>query len=301
MKELSQPNAIFPEITTEPIEQSHRQSDRIFFLQREFYCIVARYNRHFAGKTRPTRDLRQLDEFIRHLGNLKERAQALPEGAETIVQERISQLQTRIDAELALFEGEQEAIAATRRSENLAERSAYLGDRINEQFAIYRGHFAGQPRLSRRPGLLLRVIDNLEEIGTALSDPAFDALEDGGVRTANLELVLENLQALRRELGMIELEHQASSVAERIASLGAAANTIIQEYNLYYAGQERVTRDLARLGLLCDQLAELALQMGEVSSLVNSPANARNLEIVQACISLYEQEYPQIAATKEQP
>jgi len=300
MPERSQPNAIVPETTTEPIEQSNRQSDRILALQREFYSIVARYNRHFAGKTRATRDLRQLDELIAHLRNLKQRGEVLQEGAETIVQEQISQLQTRIDAELALFEGERDAIAATRRSENLASQSAYLADRINEQFAIYRGHFAGQPRLSRRPGLLQRVIDNLQDIHNELSDPAFDALEDGGARATNLQLVIENLQSLRQELGMIELEHQASSVAERIASLGAAANTIIQEYNLYYAGQERTTRDLPRLGLICDQLAELALQMGEVSSLVNSQANARNLEIVQTCISLYEQEYQQIAAAKEQ-
>ncbi|MFB2975790.1 hypothetical protein [Microseira sp. BLCC-F43] len=136
MPELSQPNAIVPETTTESVEQSNRQSDRILALQREFYSIVARYNRHFAGKTRATRDLRQLDELIAHLRNLKQRGEALQEGAETIVQEQIFQLQTRIDAELALFEGERDAIAATRRSENLAERSAYLADRINEQFAI---------------------------------------------------------------------------------------------------------------------------------------------------------------------
>lgn len=299
MKELSKPSAIISETTTEPVEQSDRHSDRLFALQREFYCIVARYNRHFAGKTRATRDLRQLYEFIAHLRNLKARAEALREGAET-VQERIYALQTRLDAELALFEGEQEAIAATQRSENLAERAAYLADRINEQFTIYQGHFAGHPRLSRRPGLLQRVINNLEEIRDELSDPAFDALEDAGVRATNLQLVAQNLQSLHRELGMIELEHQASSVAERIASLGAAANTLIREYQLHYAAQERVTCDLARLGLLCDQLTELALQMGDVSSVVNSQANARNLEIVQFCLELYEQEYQQIAAAKAQ-
>ena len=92
MKDLSQPNAIVPEITTEPIEQSHRQTDRILALQGEFFALVARYNRHFAGKTRPTRDLRQLDEFIAHLRNLKDCVRTFPEGAETIVQERISQL-----------------------------------------------------------------------------------------------------------------------------------------------------------------------------------------------------------------
>ncbi|MUG96075.1 hypothetical protein F7734_28525 [Scytonema sp. UIC 10036] len=299
MKELSQSNATISKTTTESVEQS----DRIFALQREFYCIVARYNRHFALKTRATRDLRQLDEFIAHLLNLKERVDALWESAETIetiVQERISALQTRINADLALFEGEGEAIVATRGSQILRESTAYLADRINEQFAVYRGHFAGHPRLSRRPRLLQRAIDNLQEIHDELSDPAFDALEDGGVRATNLQLVAENLISLRREMGMVELEHQASSVAERIASLGTAANALIQEYNLYYAGQERTTRDLPRLGLICDRLAELALQMGELSSIVNSQANARNLEIVQFCLQLYEQEYQQISSAKEQ-
>ncbi|NEQ28398.1 MAG: hypothetical protein F6K28_57355, partial [Microcoleus sp. SIO2G3] len=105
MKELSKANTDIPGVGVPPVEPTDHKLDPILTIQREFNNVISRYNRHFGGQPRVTRDLRLLEEFIAHLQNLQSRVQALWKGAQMTVQERISQLQTRIDAELALFEG----------------------------------------------------------------------------------------------------------------------------------------------------------------------------------------------------
>lgn len=267
----------------------------LYDCQRQFNCLIGSYNRHFAGKPRATRDLRLLEELIDQLRHLQQQVETLPDREMTFP---TSQLRSHIKTQQGQFEEELIAITEAYQQATFAERFGYLGDRINQQFAIYREHFAGQPRLSRRPQLLQRAIANLQEIHTQLSDPIFDVLENQGDRATNIQLVAENLESLQRELEMIELEHEANSLSDRVASLGAAANAIIQEYNRDYAGKDRRNCDLIRLGWLCDLLTEIAQQMTEISSLVTSEANRKNWEIVQQCRLVYEQEYAQIEAAQ---
>ncbi|MBD2544624.1 hypothetical protein [Planktothricoides raciborskii] len=267
----------------------------LYDCQRQFNCLIGSYNRHFAGKPRATRDLRLLEELIDQLRHLQQQVETLPDREMTFP---TSQLRSHIKTQLGQFEEELIAITEAYQQATFAERFGYLGDRINQQFAIYREHFAGQPRLSRRPQLLQRAIANLQEIHAQLSDPVFDVLENQGDRATNIQLVAENLESLQRELEMIELEHEANSLSDRVASLGSAANAIIQEYNRDYAGKDRRNCDLIRLGWLCDLLTEIAQQMAEISSLVTSEANRKNWEIVQQCRLVYEQEYAQIEAAK---
>jgi hypothetical protein len=270
----------------------------LYDCQRQFNCLIGSYNRHFAGKPRATRDLRLLEELIGQLRHLQQQVETLPDSEMTEFSNHVSQLRSHIKTQLGQFESEKIGITEAYQQATFAQRFGYLGDRINQQFAIYREHFAGQPRLSRRPQLLQRAIANLQEIHKQLSDPIFDALENQGDRATNIQLVAENLESLQRELKMIELEHEANSLSDRVASLGAAANAIIQEYNRDYAGKDRRNCDLIRLGWLCDMLREIAQQMAEISSLVTSEANSKNWEIVQQCRLVYEQEYAQIEAAK---
>ena len=276
----------------------------LYYCQRQYNCLIGLYNRHFAGQPRVTRDVRLLAELISQLGNLEQCTDAtspvstLPDSEAADIQNQLTQLRSRINTQVEQFNSEKVAIAAAYEEATVPEKFGYLGDRINQQFAIYREHFAGQSRLSRRPQLLQRVIANLQEIHAQLSDAEFDAVENQGDRTTNLQLVADNLEYLQKEVEAIELEHEANSVSDRIASLGDAANTIIQEYNQNYAGQNRTTRDLLRLGLLCDRLAEIAQQMAQISSFVTSEGNTKNLEIVQHCQLVYEQEYGQIEAAQ---
>ncbi|ACY14178.1 hypothetical protein [Haliangium ochraceum] len=267
--------------------------DPILSAIREANHITAIYERHFAGRRRASRDVRLLGELIERLGDIRERLSGFGEPGE---RERTVDRLAAVEQELVLFNGERGEILSARPSLAPIERAAVLATRIDEQFALYRTHFAGQLRLSRRPRLLHRVIVSLEDIRAELDDPELVALDDDGQSTGNRKLLDDELRRLRRELGMIELEHQASSSAERTAMLGASANADLRAYNLYFAAQDRGTRDLVQLRGICDRLTEIEWQFIDLSREYRSEALARSLDAVQICLDMYGSEYEHIAA-----
>lgn len=170
-------------------------------------------------------------------------------------------------------------------------------------------HLAGHPYLSRRPGLIRRILANLQDLQAeaelldagipddraGIAAPAPAPAPDPPFDHTQLAQVQETL---RRELDMVELSHLGASTAERIASLGAAANQDIQAYALFFAGQDRATRDLAGLAALCDRMAEIEQQMIALALRYHSNALARSLDTVQTCLDLYQQEHAQIRAVQ---
>lgn len=271
--------------------------DPVIALIREANHVMGCYGRHFAGQARATRDLRTLDELAVRLRSLRDRMRALGDADRARAADRLASL----DQQLALLEGEHANVRQARAAGTLAEQSSFLAVRINEQFALYRVHFAGQSRLSRRPGLLRRIITSLEDIRGELADAAFDALKDRSGHAGNLTLVEDNLVSLGRELSMIDLEHQGASLMERTAALGQAANTDLRAYNLYYAGQDRATRDPERLGHICDRLGEIELQLADMARRVHSDAVTRSLDAVQISLDLYQSEHEQVLRLRRPP
>lgn len=260
---------------------------------REANHIMGRYGRHFAGKPRATRDLHLLGELGERLASVRERLVRLPDPAQ---QARVADRLRGMGEQRVLLAEEQAHIRAARQAATPRDRAAILAGRIDEQLALYRVHVAGHPRLSCRPGLIRRIIANLEEIQAEAADtgaPLGHGVQDAPGQHAMLD---DGLASLRRELDMIEREHQGASTAERIAGLGGAANRIVQEYDLYFAGQDRATRDLARLGHLCDRMAEVEQQMVDLALRCHSEGVARSLEMVQICLELYEHEHALIRA-----
>ena len=257
---------------------------------REANHIMGCYGRHFAGQPRATRDLHLLGELSERLATVHERLARLPD---PVQQARVADRLRGMGEQRALLAEEARHIRAARDAAMPSDRAAILAARIDQQLTLYRVHVASHPRLYCRPGLLRRIIANLEELQAEAADTG--ALEQGSPH-AMLDV---GLVSLRRELGMIELEHQGASTAERIAGLGGAANRIVQEYDLYFAGQDRVTRDLARLGHLCDRMAEIEQQMVDLALRYHSEGVARSLEVVQICLELYEHEHALIRATQQ--
>ncbi|WP_428267367.1 hypothetical protein [Haliangium sp.] len=257
--------------------------------------LIGVYERHFAGRSRASRDARCLGELLERLLDCQHRLESLPDAA---TRERAADSLATVERQALMLEDECTHILNARQVQAPAERAALLATRINEQFALYRTHFAGQSRLSRRPRLLQRIINNLDDIQAELDDKALLELDDDGTSEANRKLVAEELPRLRRELGLIELEHQAASVTERAAALGVAANTELRAYNLYFAGQDRATREPERLLSICDRLTEIEWQFLDMIGQYHSEAITRSLDAVQVCLDLYLSEYEQILAIR---
>ncbi len=263
------------------------QSEAGGTLAREANLIFGRYYRHFANKDRRTRDLGLLTEIIVELEGVQKKMESLDEddGME-------SNLET-VENNLELYRNEYRAIEEARENVEAGEQPDVLAALANDQFAIYRNHFAGKSRSTRRPGLLERVINQLKQIHKKMY-----AISQGGLASQanerNMEIVSKNLDVYQTEVDKIH-EAKASVTTEQLAgSLGATANEIMAEYRESFAGENRKTRDLEQLSLICDRMGEIASQMRAIQRDEPSEMNAKNLNIVLESWTLYESEYRKV-------
>lgn len=258
--------------------------------------VFARYGRHFAGKNRATRDLAMLGELVDELKQIDKRMTALLEEtpAEDFKRDR-----EVVRTNLARYQQEIELIDQAQKSGEPEQRASLLATLANSQFAIYQVHFAGEPRVSRRPGLLMRVISSLKKIHETMV-----ALRDGGLdlefNTKNIGIVEERLAMYEKELAEIRKVRQATPMPDIMGELGAAANKLFDEFRTNFGGKSRMDVDVERLGHVCDKLAEIRRQMHEMSWAEENEMNERNLEIVTEQLVMFEGEYETISAMRRQ-
>jgi len=245
------------------------------------------YRRHFAGQSRRSRDLRLLDDMISVLVSIDAGMR------EVIASGGPDGLQADLDvvnSNLEMYRGEYTMIEAARREGTPSEQASGLATLANSQFEIYQRHFAGRPRLSRRPALLQRVLQTLTETRSGMA-----ALERAGLQeefnTNNQQIIAQRLSAYTDEANAIAAARQDTTMDGLIAALGAEANDIMEVYTNEFAGQSRQTRDIALLRSLCDRLWEIERQMYDLDRATDDGMNARNLRIVQDNLIMLTKEY----------
>jgi hypothetical protein len=168
-----------------------------------------------------------------------------------------------------------------------------LAEIANLQFDIYRAHFAGQDRLTRRPGLLRRVIDNLAQVRDRMRDLRTTGVQDE-THAKNIRMVSEQMALYREELDTVEMRRESASILELVDGLGSAIQRISSEYGEHFAGKERATRDLNRLRTILDRTWELERQMVEIEAGSPLDRNHDNLRTARDMLTLYGREYDAI-------
>lgn len=258
--------------------------------------VFGLYRRHFAGHSRSTRDLALLDDIIEQLRAIGGQLRDL------LAAERIAIAEDHagvVERQIEMYVSEAEQIRSAQDGASGSDRTGILASVANQQFTMYRAHFAGKPRVSRRPQLLERIVGTLDGIA-----PQMQALIDSGegvdTNTKNLGIVKERAGAYRAELANVEQARQNASVFELIDALGQAANAVFEEYAQHFAGQSRETRDLTLLTTLCDRLQELERQMTQIGAAYDHPMNDRNLGIVQDTALTYQSEWDRIREVQAQ-
>ena len=265
-----------------PVRASHLAS----WANAEFH----RYQRHFVGENRATRDVELLNEMIRNLEGIESEMEALHEEAE--IDGLAEDIET-VNQNREHYREEREQIVRARRDGTPDEQASFLAVAANEQFSIYGDLFAGKNRATRRSGLLKRVIRSLENIGRQMSELQEEAPSEENAR--NISIVEDNLEMYREELAEIEEVHESIEGETLAGQLGGAANEVFQDYRDNFAGKDRATRDLGQLGRMCDELYHLGRLMKQVDEEEGIEANRENLNIVLENVSLYQQEYDEIA------
>ncbi|MBX3188291.1 MAG: hypothetical protein KF819_14830 [Labilithrix sp.] len=248
--------------------------------------VFARYMRHFAGKDRSTRDVALLGELVEELRQIDKRMTALLEEKASLDFERDRAI---VRANLAQYQDEIELVEQAQREGSPDDRASILATVANSQFAIYQGHFAGEPRISRRPALLMRVVATLKKAREQMI-----ALRDGGLEaefnTKNIGVIDDRLAVYEKELGEVRKVRQATPMTDIMAELGGAANKLFDEYRANFADKPRTQADAGRLANICDKLGEIRRQMAELAWAEESEMNAKNLEIVTEQLVMFESE-----------
>ena len=258
--------------------------------------VFARYARHYAGQNRATRDLALLAEMVEELKGIQKRMSGLLE--EKNVSDFGRDLEV-VRAALTQYTSELKEIDKAQKSGTTEEQAGLLATLANEQFATYQTHFAGQSRVSRRPALLMRVIDSLKAVKARMT-----ALKAGGLgeeyHEKNISIVNERLAVYETELGEIRKARQGTGLPDIMGNLGNAANELFEEYRKGYADKNRGAVDHEKLGQICDRLAEVKRQMRDLSRAEQNEMNERNLEIVVSQLSMFETEYEEVGKAQAQ-
>ncbi|MGZ3421686.1 MAG: hypothetical protein ACXVEF_38085 [Polyangiales bacterium] len=253
--------------------------------------VFARYRRHFAGKSRATRDLGLLAEMVDDLVKIQQRMQPL---VKKLGQAGMQQDLDLVTGNIDLYKRERGEINDARQVGTQEEQADMLAECANGQFKVYQDHFAGKSRATRRPQLLQRMIANLETIKDRMQ-----GLVKAGLRaesnTKNIAIVEQNLAMYRTELAEIKKARASMKLSDLMGNLGGAANDTMTEYRENYAGKARKGRDLDRLSKLCDELGELIRQMADLGRAEVHDFNVRNLAITTDNLVMLETEHEEIA------
>jgi hypothetical protein len=254
--------------------------------------VFARYLRHFAGKDRSTRDVALLGEMVEDLRQIEKRMTGfLAESKKAGEFEGDRQV---VRNSLAQYQKEIELIEEAQKSGTPEDQAGVLATLANSQFAVYQGHFAGEPRVSRRPALLMRVIATLKKVRERMT-----ALRAGGLEIEfndkNIGIVEDRLKTYEAELGEVRKVRQATPMTEIMGELGTAANKLFDEYRGNFADKARNLADAPRLANICDKLGEIRRQMVDMSLAEDSDMNHKNLDIVTEQLVMFEGEYEAVS------
>ena len=252
--------------------------------------VFARYRRHFAGKSRNTRDLGLLAEMVDDLTKIQQRMKEVAARAKSSGLNDDLELVTN---NIKLYTAERGEVVDARGTGTSESQADVLAEVANAQFQLYQDHFANKSRLTRRPQLLQRMIDNLKQLKDRMQ-----GLKKGGLKSEqnekNIGIVDSNLQMYINELAEIRKARAAMKLVDLMGNLGGTANEVMEQYRSNFAGKDRKSRDLDLLSVLCDQLGEIHRQMFELGRAEPNEMNTRNLAIVTDNLVMFENEYAAI-------
>lgn len=256
----------------------------------------ARYRRHFAGQNRATRDVLLLSEMIDDLERL---VPLIADQRTRVDSEELKTAHESAQQNLNLYRSERDAIRTAQQDGSTEQQADLMARLANDQFKLYADHFAGKSRMSRRPALIERMINNLDAIQGRMQ-----ALADGGLtegsNTQNIEIVTGRVDGYRKELEEIRNSKSSAAFNDLVNSLGEAANAIFAEYRENFAGHDRATRDLDLMNKLCEGLFDIARQMDDLDRVRDHETNQANLGIVLDNLRMYDREFDQIRAVQQQ-
>lgn len=252
--------------------------------------ITSTYAVRFAGHSRATRDVAEMDDLVRKTEVVVRQIADLPQSA---LDASVAELATQAKDSLELYRNERTAIAEAKKGGPELEEFMGLGVQANAVFARWRRHFAGQSRATRDLGLLGEMIDDLTKINTRMVALAQKKKADG--MQDDLDLVSENIKLYVAERGEIAKAREQATTSELADVLAEVANNQFKLYQEHFAGQSRLTRRPQLLQRMIGSLEQVREKMKQLKSNgLTSDTNANNIQIVEDNLRMYASELAEI-------
>lgn len=254
-----------------------------------------RYARHFAGQGRSTRDLGLMNEMRdgerTRLARLEAIAARNEDGWRA---ESLAAMQQGV----TLYSGESKAIAETRAGLPAGQQAQVLATAANTQFSLYRAHFEGKSRRTRRPGMLERILGQLEDIVAGMK-----RLQKGGLvneaNAGNIQKVQDRIKHHRDELVKVKQARANTTAADLSAAYADEANAMFKEYREKFAGRPRKDVDAAGLSALCDQILIVGQNMADLHDSSALDVVDKNLAITLDNLKAYEREWSRVQEAQQ--
>ena len=267
-----------------------------------------RYQRHFAGQSRNTRDGSLLSDLSVEAQVWLEQAQGhfdahrddLSESASQDFEQRIQRLQ---ESE-TMYQKELKAITEAQKPEHAQERADLLAHLANQCFQTYRAHFAGQSRQSRNLTTLERVNTQLEMIAQQMKELMQTAkadLEDAERAQRNLKIVMDNLTGYQAEEQEIDQAQQTLDYNGWVKVLSDAAQGVYDDYTDQFANKPRHSCDPIVLCYLCDRLYDIAVQLRPFVEYSTEREERGVLLMMLDQLRLYHREYNLVREATQAP
>lgn len=249
-----------------------------------------RYARHFAGQGRSTRDLGLMLEMLE--GERRRKAEMERMAGRHEAGWRGETIQAMTEG-VKLYSGEAEAIAETRAGLGVGQKAQTLATLANAQFQLYRTHFEGQSRRTRRPALLDRIIGQLRDIASGM-----EALDKGGLDSeanrGNIQKVRDRIRHHEAEVVKVKQARANTTPADLSSAYADEANALFKEYRERFAGRPRKDVDAEGLSGLCDRILVVAQNMGDLHAASALPGVDKNLLITLDNLKAYEREWSRV-------
>lgn len=257
--------------------------------------VFHRYARHFAGQGRSSRDGSLLGDMLAELDRIQSAMRELQRRTPNL--DDVKHDLEVVTGRIKQFTDERKEIAKAQTDGTNDEQASALAGMANNLFAQYRAIFGSQPRVTRRPETLVRLLDALGSVRERMR-----ALQAQGFAQANndqnVAIVEERLATWHSELAAIRAERQKANMVSLVADLGTAANAEFEAYGQHFSGQSRKTRDLGRLRDIIDRLDEIERQMARLDEVQPSVDNANNLRVVRDNLGMYCNEFDAVTEAK---
>lgn len=255
--------------------------------------VASEYDARFAGQSRVSRDLNDLNSLVRRAQQLLQDLEKLPKS-----KDRAEVEQAARDA-INLYDAERKEIMKARSLGPGFEEFSTLRGEANFVFSKYHRHFSGKARNTRDLGLLAEMIADLEGIEESMTELAPELKGQPGV-AEDVALVSDNLKMYRAERAEIIEARAMGTPDEQASALAEVANAQFNLYEAHFAGKSRATRRPELLQRMIDNLTETLQRMQALrSDGLRVEYNEQNIGIVEQSLGTYRTELAEIRKARQ--